>query len=110
MRLEGEKLGHYQLTRFIQGGGMGEVYLAEDLTLSRQVAIKVMKTEPTLYPDAQASKDAARLFQREMRAISMLDHSGMRQINLTVLCLYKVNTVKQNRPLLTHASHILTLL
>ncbi len=34
-----------------------------------------MKTEPTLYPDAQASKDAARLFQREMRAISMLDHS-----------------------------------
>ena len=74
MRLEGEKLGHYQLTRFIQGGGMGEVYLAQDLTLSRQVAIKVMKTEPVLYPDAQASKDAARLFQREMRAISMLDH------------------------------------
>ena len=27
----------------------------------------------------------------------------MRQIYLTVLCLYKVNTVKQNRPLLTHA-------
>jgi serine/threonine protein kinase len=75
MRLEGEQLGHYRLTRFIQGGGMGEVYLAEDLTLSRQVAIKVMKTEPTLYPDAQASKDAARLFQREMRAISMLDHA-----------------------------------
>ena len=75
MRLEGEKLGHYQLTRFIQGGGMGEVYLAEDLTLSRQVAIKVMKTEPALYPDAQSSKDAARLFQREMQAISMLDHA-----------------------------------
>src|SRR5271157_2315366 len=75
MRLEGEQLGHYQLTRFIRGGGMGEVYLAEDLNLSRQVAIKVMKTEPVLYPDAQASKDAARLFQREMRAISMLDHA-----------------------------------
>lgn len=75
MHLEGTQLGHYRLTRFIQGGGMGEVYLAEDLTLSRQVAIKVMKTEPTLYPDAQASKDAARLFQREMRAISMLDHA-----------------------------------
>ena len=28
---------------------------------------------------------------------------GMRQINLTVSCLYKFNTVKQNRPLLTHA-------
>jgi len=75
MRLEGEQLGHYRLTRFIQSGGMGEVYLAEDLTLSRQVAIKVMKTEPVRYPDAQASKDAARLFQREMQAISMLDHA-----------------------------------
>jgi eukaryotic-like serine/threonine-protein kinase len=75
MRLEGEQLGHYRLTRFIQSGGMGEVYLAEDLTLSRQVAIKVMKTEPVRYPDAQASKDAARLFEREMRAISMLDHA-----------------------------------
>jgi len=28
---------------------------------------------------------------------------GMRQIHLTVLCLHKVNTVKQNRPFLTHA-------
>src|SRR2546430_13077017 len=28
---------------------------------------------------------------------------GMRQTNLTVSCLYKVNTVKQNRLLLTHA-------
>jgi len=28
---------------------------------------------------------------------------GMRQIHLTVLCLYKVNTVRQDRPLLTHA-------
>lgn len=75
MRLEGEQLGHYRLTHFIQSGGMGEIYLAEDLTLSRQVAIKVMKTEPVLYPNAQASKDAARLFQREMQAISMLDHA-----------------------------------
>ena len=74
MRLEGEQLGHYRLIRFLQGGGMGEVYLAEDLNLPRQVAIKVMKTETALYPDAQASKDAARLFQREMQAISMLDH------------------------------------
>jgi hypothetical protein len=32
---------------------------------------------------------------------------GMRQIHLTVLCLRKVQTVKQNRPLLTHALEIL---
>ena len=34
---------------------------------------------------------------------TILIPQGMRQINLTVLSLYKVNTVKQNRPLLTHA-------
>src|SRR6266480_1932073 len=32
----------------------------------------------------------------------------MRQIHLTVLCLRKVNTVKQNRPFLTHALGILS--
>jgi serine/threonine protein kinase len=44
MRLEGKQLGHYRLTRFIQSGNMGEIYLAEDLTLPRQVAIKMMTT------------------------------------------------------------------
>jgi len=46
---------------------MGEVYLAEDEQLRRQVAIKVMQEE---YPDP----DAARLFQREARAIAMFNH------------------------------------
>lgn len=75
MRLDGVQLGHYRLTHFIRGGGMGEVYQAEDLNLPRQVAIKVMRTEAMLYPDAESSKDATRLFKREMRTISMLDHS-----------------------------------
>ena len=38
----------------------------------------------------------------EDRSFSSPD-PGMRQIHLTVLCLHKVNTVKQNRPFLTHA-------
>jgi len=46
---------------------MGEVYLAEDEQLGRQVAIKVIQAE---YPDPNAT----RLFQREARAIAMLNH------------------------------------
>ncbi len=74
MALEELKLGHYQLLRLIGSGGMGEVYLAEDPRLHRQVAIKVIRTESTTYPGTLESQEAARLFQREARAIAMLDH------------------------------------
>src|SRR5579859_6263339 len=77
MSLEGAQLGHYRLTRFLKGGGMGEVYLAEDLTLSRQVAIKVMKGEEALYPNSQSAQEAERLFQREMTVIAGLDHPNI---------------------------------
>jgi eukaryotic-like serine/threonine-protein kinase len=74
MALEGLKLGHYQLLYLIGSGGMGEVYLAEDARLYRQVAIKVIRSEVSSYPNAVANQDAARLFQREAKAIAMLDH------------------------------------
>ncbi len=74
MPFEGLQLGHYRLLRLIGSGGMGEVYLAEDTRINRQLAIKVVRMEATPYPDANATKETARLFQREMRAITMLDH------------------------------------
>ena len=58
MSLVGTQLGHYRLIGFLNGEGMGEVYLAEDLSLSRQVAIKVMKTEGSLYPNSQTAQEA----------------------------------------------------
>ncbi len=67
MSLEGSQIGRFRLLRLLGRGGMGEVYLAEDDQLRRQVAIKVIQAE---YPDP----DAARLFQREARAIAMLNH------------------------------------
>jgi serine/threonine protein kinase len=93
MPLEGLQLSHYRLVRLIGSGGMGEVYLAEDTRINRQVAIKVMRTEAAPYPDANAINEGSRLFQREMQAITLLDHPhilplydfGKEEINKTTL-------------------------
>src|SRR5438876_10910559 len=53
---------------------MGDVYLAGDPCIGQQVAIKVLRTELGPYPDEQAVQKAARLFQREAKAIVKLDH------------------------------------
>ncbi|HWS84949.1 MAG TPA: protein kinase [Ktedonobacteraceae bacterium] len=74
MTLAGQQLGHYRLVRLIGQGGMGEVYLAEDTRIPRQVAVKVVRTEPQPHPSTDALREAKRLFQREMKAISQLDH------------------------------------
>ena len=72
MPLEGTQLGRYRLLNLIGSGNMGEVYLAEDTQLNRQVAIKIMRSEGSSYPNPDAVKEAARLFQREAKAIAAL--------------------------------------
>src|SRR5215471_3284125 len=74
MQLEGLQIGSYCLQRLIGGGGMGDVYLAEDRRVNRQVAIKVIQTKTSSYFDTDAAQDAIRLFQREVKAIANLDH------------------------------------
>lgn len=61
-------LGRYRLIRRIGHGGMGEVWLAEDPSLHRQVAIK------TLPARDRADRQAALRFAREARAIAALHH------------------------------------
>ncbi len=77
MSLEGQQLGRYRLIQLIGSGGMGEVYLAQDPGINRQVAIKVFRTELAGYPGTESWKEATRLFQREAKAIAMLDHPGI---------------------------------
>jgi serine/threonine protein kinase len=67
---EGQQLRHYRLVRLLKNGGMGDVYLAVDTLLHRQVAIKVIHTDFIRY----AETEAARLFLREAQAIAQLDH------------------------------------
>src|SRR6266849_9577979 len=75
MRLEGQRINRYNLLQMIGSGGMGEVYLAEDPRVGQQVAIKVVRDEVTLYPEASRETDT--LFLREVKAIAKLDHPNI---------------------------------
>ena len=65
------KLDHYQIISLLGSGGMGEVYLAEDLQLKRKVALKVLKPELT-----RDERDLRR-FQHEALAASSLNHPNI---------------------------------
>ena len=77
MALEELQNGRYRRLRALGSGGMGEVHLMDDSRISRQVAIKVTRSEGEPYPDSDTGKDAARLFQREARAIAALEHTNI---------------------------------
>lgn len=72
MPLEGSQLGRYHLVRLLGRGAMGEVYLAEDIGINRQVAIKVIRSD--FEPGIDTASEATRLFQHEMRTIARLNH------------------------------------
>ena len=47
----GDRLGHYEITRSLGAGGMGEVYRARDTKLNRDVALKILPEAFTLDAD-----------------------------------------------------------
>lgn len=77
MPLETLQNGRYRIIRPLGSGSMGEVYLVDDTRINRQVAIKVIRTEAAPYPDSNTTQDAARLFEREAKAIAHLNHPNI---------------------------------
>ena len=63
-----DTVGHFQIQQ-LGAGGMGVVYLAEDLQLGRRVALKVLT--------AERDPVAVRRFLREAQAASALDHPNI---------------------------------
>lgn len=58
----------YRIVRLLGRGGMGEVYLAADTRINRNVALKVLHT------DLVSSKESLRRFAQEAQAVSALNH------------------------------------
>jgi len=77
--LPGAKLGRYEIHSPIGAGGMGEVYLAQDSTLDRKVALKVL-------PENVASnRNRMQRFVQEAKAASALNHPN-------IITIYEIGT------------------
>ncbi len=69
--MTGRTLGRYKIQSLIGAGGMGEVYLARDTRLDRDVAVKIL-------PEHLAGhSEALRRFEREARAVAALSHRNI---------------------------------
>ena len=71
----GQTVGNYAILSLIDTGGMGEVYLAEDTRLGRQVAVKLL---PSCFG---VDVERLRRFQQEARAASALNHPNILTIH-----------------------------
>jgi serine/threonine protein kinase len=66
-----EQLGDFRPIERLGSGGMGVVYRAEQVSLGRQVALKLVRPELLFFPGARER------FRREVDAIARLDHPGI---------------------------------
>ena len=73
--LVGQTLERYQILTLLGEGGMGAVYKAHDITLQRDVAIKV------LHPQFVRREDFRERFLQEARTAARMNHSGIVQVH-----------------------------
>ena len=68
------QLGRYEIRSLIGAGGMGEVYLAQDTSLNRPVALKVLPAE------VASNQDRMRRFKQEATSAASLNHPNIAHI------------------------------
>ena len=66
-----DQIAHYRIVAPLGAGGMGEVYLAQDSTLERQVALKILP------PELVRSEERVRRFVQEAKSASSLNHPNI---------------------------------
>jgi serine/threonine-protein kinase len=86
--LSGRQLGDFHLLRRLGRGGMAEVYLAEQQSLGRRVAVKVLKR------DLAGNDSYVRRFQHEAKAAASLVHANIVQIH-EVGCIDNIHFIAQ---------------
>ncbi len=84
----GASIGHYRIVTKIGTGGMGEVYLAQDAKLERQVALKVLLDE------VAGDEERVRRFVQEAKAASALNHPN-------ILTVYEIGEFEHTRYIAT---------
>src|SRR5918995_522720 len=68
------QLDRYEIRSLLGAGGMGEVYLAQDTSLNRRVALKVLP------PEVASNHDRMRRFKQEATAAASLNHPNIAHI------------------------------
>ncbi len=69
--LIGRELANYRIISLLAKGGMGEVYLAQDTSLRRKIALKILPTKFT------ADEDRLKRFVQEAQSASSLNHPNI---------------------------------
>ena len=77
--LIGQQIASYKISAHLARGGMADVYLADDLSLGRQVVLKIM------LPHLAQNESFLTRFQREARTTARLNHSNIIQVYSTGL-------------------------
>src|SRR4030095_10107300 len=74
-----KRIGRYEVIKLLGAGGVGEVYLAQDVKLDRKLAIKIL-------PSDLAGQDRVRRFIQEAKAASALNHPN-------IITIYEIDEV-----------------
>jgi len=69
-----DQFGDFRIVRQLGQGGMGQVYLAEQISLGRKVAIKVLREDLAANPAALAR------FQAESKTVAQISHANVVQV------------------------------